>query len=141
MEGTIGERTVTDARTRVYLGSHHSRRPMDADEEEGPLLLALAKDAFRKQIAKRVRPLARGYVERWMACELWLYPSVIQRHRNELHSYRDVVIEVLRHTSLDDLLTICRETRPDLNDLWSKPAAREKLSKEISKSIEAVREA
>src|SRR6266540_2013416 len=115
MEGTIGERTVTGARPRVYLGSHHSRRPMDADEDEGPLLLALAKDAFRTQIAKRVRPLARGYVERWMACELWLYVSVIQRHRNELHSYRDVV------------LAICRETRAHLNDLWSKPAAREKL--------------
>ena len=114
---------------------------MKRDDEEGLLLLALAKDAFRKQVAKRVRPLARGYVERWMACELWLYPSVVQRHRNELHSYGDVVIEVLRHTTLDDLIAICRETRPDLNDLWSKPAAREKLSKEISKSIEAVREA
>jgi len=114
---------------------------MKRDDEEGLLLLALAKDAFRKQVAKRVRPLARGYVERWMACELWLYPSVVQRHRNELHSYGDVVIEVLRHTTLDDLIAICRETRPDLNDLWSKPAAREKLSKEIAKSIEAVRDA
>ena len=111
---------------------------MGAEPEEGPLLLALAKEAFRKQIAKRVRPLARSYVEKWMACELWLYPAVIQRHGNELHSYRDVVLEVLRVTSVDEMLLICRKTRPDLDDLWSKPAAREKLSKEIVKSIAAV---
>ena len=114
---------------------------MDGDSEEGPLLLALAKDAFRKQIASRVRPLSRGYVERWLACELWLYPAVIQRHGNELHSYRSVVLEVLRNTSLDEMLAICRESRPDLRDLWSKPAAREKLSKEIGKAIEAVERA
>jgi len=111
---------------------------MDREADEGPLLLSLAKEAFRKQVSKRVRPLARGFVERWMACELWLYPAVVQRHGNELHTYRTVVLEVLRGTSLDDMLEICRETRPDLADLWSKPAARSKLSKELSKSIEAV---
>ena len=102
------------------------------------LLLELAKESFRQQVAKRVRPLARSYVERWMGCELWLYPSVIQRHQNELHSYKTVVIETLRKTSLDDMLSICRKTRPDLEDLWKKPAAREKLGKEIEKAIEAV---
>ena len=111
---------------------------MARDEDEAPLLLPLAQEAFRKQIAKRVRPLSRGYVEKWMACELWLHPAVIQRHRNELHSYRSVVLEVLRAMSLDEMLSICKETRPDLNDLWSKPAARAKLSKELAKSIEAV---
>jgi len=105
---------------------------------ERALLLELAKDSFRQQIAKRVRPLARSYVEKWMACELWLYLSVIQRHSNELHSYKSVVIQTLRSTSLDDMLTICRTTRPDLADLWSKPAARAKLQKEIEKAIEAV---
>src|SRR6266508_974537 len=139
MDGAIGEPTMPGSRPRVYLASHHSGPPMDGDDEEGPLLLALAKDAFRKQIAKRVRSLARGYVERWMACELWLYPSVIQRHRNELHSYRDVVIEVLRHTSLDDLLTICRETRPDLNDLWSKPSERHSGSTSRGSAVVRIR--
>src|SRR5881628_508694 len=100
---------------------------------ERALLLELAKDSFRQQIAKRVRPLARSYVEKWMACELWLYTSVIQRH-----SYESVVLQTLRSTSLDDMLTICRTTRPDLADLWSKPAARAKLQKEIEKAIEAV---
>ncbi len=77
---------MTAARPRVYLASDPSGRPMEGDDEEGRLLLALAKDAFRKQIAKRVRPLARGYVERWMACELWLYPSVSRSKPSERRS-------------------------------------------------------
>jgi len=105
---------------------------------ETRLLLELAKEAFRQQVAKRVRPLARSYVERWMGCELWLYPSVIQRHGNELHSYKAVVIEILRKTSLDEILSICRTTRPDLDDLWKKPAARDKLKKEIERAMDAV---
>src|SRR2546422_11512248 len=108
---------------------------------ERALLLELAKDSFRQQIAKRVRPLARSYVEKWMACELWLYPSVIQRHGNELHMYKAVVLETLRNTSLDDMLGICQATRPDLNDLWAKPAARAKLQREVERSIDAVKRA
>ena len=108
---------------------------------ESPLLLELARDAFRRQIANRVRPLARSYVEKWMACELWLYPSVIQRHGNELHMYKAVVLETLRNTSLDDMLGICQATRPDLNDLWAKPAARAKLQREVERSIDAVKAA
>jgi hypothetical protein len=108
---------------------------------ETPLLLELAKDSFRRQIASRVRPLARSYVEKWMACELWLYPSVIQRHANELHMYKAVVLETLRTTSLDEMLGICRTTRPDLDDLWMKPAARAKLQREIQKAIDAVKAA
>ena len=105
---------------------------------ESSLLLDLAREAFRQQVAKRVRPLSRSYVERWMGCELWLYPSVVQRHGNELHSYKAVVLETLRKTNLDDMLSICRTTRPDLDDLWKRPAARDKLRKEVDKAIEAV---
>jgi len=111
---------------------------MATEPSERALLLELAKDSFRQQIAKRVRPLARSYVEKWMKCELWLYSSVVQRHTNELHSYKTVVLQTLRTTSVDDMLAICRTTRPDLTDLWSKPAARAKLQKEIEKAIEAV---
>lgn len=110
-----------------------------ADEpHDTALLLDLAKDAFHRQVAKRVRPLARSYVERWMGCELWLYSSVVQRHMNELHSYKNVVLETLRKTSIDHMLSICRSTRPDLEDLWTRPAARDKLKKEIEKAIAAV---
>ena len=112
-----------------------------ADEpHDMALLLDLAKDAFHRQVAKRVRPLARSYVERWMGCELWLYSSVVQRHMNELHSYKNVVLETLRKTSLDDMLSICRTTRPDLEDLWASPEARAKLGKEIERAIAAVRD-
>src|SRR3990172_4633708 len=107
-----------------------------ADESpDASLLLDLAKGAFRRQVAKRVRPLSRSYVERWMGCELWLYPSVVQRHQNELHMYKSVVIETLRKTSLDEILSICRSTRPDLDDLWKRPAARDKLKKEVDEAI------
>src|SRR5438552_16140413 len=118
-------------------------RPLGMVDEppETRLLLELAKEAFRQQVAKRVRPLARSYVERWMGCELWLYPSVIQRHGNELHMYKAVVLETLRNTSLDDMLGICQATRPDLNDLWAKPAARAKLQREVERSIDAVKAA
>jgi hypothetical protein len=108
------------------------------EPSESSLLLELAKDAFRRQIASRVRPLARSYVEKWMGCELWLYPSVIQRHGNELHMYKAVVLETLRNMSVDEMLGICRATRPDLNDLWAMPAARTKLLRELERSIEAV---
>ena len=113
-------------------------RPVAEEAGETALLLNLAKDAFRSQVAKRVRPLARSYVERWMGCELWLYPSVVQRHANELHSYKHIVIETLRKTTVDEMLSICRTTRPDLDDLWKRPAARDKLRKEIDEAIKAV---
>jgi hypothetical protein len=113
-------------------------RPVAEEAGETALLLNLAKDAFRSQVAKRVRPLARSYVERWMGCELWLYPSVVQRHANELHSYKHIVIETLRKTTVDEMLSICRTTRPDLDDLWKRPAARDKLRKEIDQAIQAV---
>lgn len=123
---------------RVYEGTDRSPFGMGDEPSERPLLLDLAKESFRQQVAKRVRPLARSYVERWMGCELWLHPSVIQRHQNELHSYKTVVIETLRNTSLDEILSICRRTRPDLDDLWKRPAARDKLRKEIETAIATI---
>ena len=105
---------------------------------EAGLFLDLAKDAFRRQIAKRVRPLARSYVERWMGGEFWLYTSVVSRHRSELRAYRDVVLETLRSMREEDMLAICRKERPDLDDLWSKPAARERLKQERERAIEFV---
>ncbi len=105
---------------------------------ETALLLGLAKEAFARQIAKRVRPLARSYVERWMGCEFWLYRSVVRNHADELRAYKAAVLETLRATSVDEMLTICRQTRPDLEDLWTDPAARDKLARERERSIEAV---
>src|SRR5436309_15400449 len=111
---------------------------MAEEAQDRPLLLELAKESFRQQVAKRVRPLARSFVERWMNCELWLYPSVVQRHGNELHSYKAVVLETLRKTSLDEMLSIWRSTRPVLSALWAKAAARTNLQEVRVEAIEAV---
>ncbi len=107
-------------------------------ETEHRLLLELAKEAFEKQVAKRVRPLSRSFVEKWMKGDLWLYPDVVRRHGTELHAYKPVVLEVLRSTSVEEMLDICRKTRPDLTYLWHDPAARAKLTKEIDEAIKAV---
>jgi len=110
----------------------------EATDPSLPLLLDLAKDAFSRQVAKRVRPLARSYVERWTKGEFWLYRSVVQENERELRGYKPVVLEVLRSTTTRELLAMCRKARPDLEDLWSTPAAEAKLSQEIAKAIEAV---
>ena len=107
-------------------------------EAEHRLLLELAKDAFAKQVSKRVRPLSRGFVEQWMRGQLWLYPDVVRHHGTELRAYKPVVLEVLRSTSIDEMLDICRRTRPDLTYLWDDPQAKAKLTQEIAESIKAV---
>jgi hypothetical protein len=107
-------------------------------ETERRLLLELAKEAFAKQVAKRVRPLSRGYVERWMKGEFWLYPDVVSRHATELRAFKPVVLEVLRATSVEEMIGICRRTRPDLTYLWHEPAARAKLAREIAEAIKTV---
>jgi len=111
---------------------------VSTDEAEDRLFLNLAKDAFARQIERRVRSLARSYVERWMAGELWLYRSVVRDHATELRMFKPIVLETLRTTTIDEMLAICRETRPDLDDLWRQPAARDKLEREIEKSVAAI---
>jgi hypothetical protein len=106
--------------------------------QEARLLLELAKDAFSRQVAKRVRPLARSYVERWSQGEFWLHRSVVLENERELRAYKPIVLEVLRGTKVEELLKICRTTRPDLDDLWATPAAKDKLTEEIQKAIAAV---
>lgn len=111
---------------------------VEVEGAELPLFLSLAKDAFARQVERRVRPLARSYVERWAACELWLHTSVVRDHATELRMFKPVVLETLRNTTVEEMVAICRRTRPDLNDLWSQPAARAKLTQEIERSIVAV---
>ncbi len=109
-----------------------------SQESEHKLLLELAKDAFAKQVAKRVRPLSRSFVERWMKGDLWLYRDVLSHHATELRAYKPVVLEVLHATSVDEMLDICRKTRPDLTYLWHDPAAKTQLTKEIDEAVKAV---
>ena len=107
-------------------------------ESDHRLFLELAKDAFAQQVAKRVRPLSRNFVERWMKGDLWLYPDVLRRHATELRAFKPVVLEVLRSTSVDEMLDNCRRTRPDLTYLWHDPAARAKLTREIEEAVNSV---
>jgi len=111
---------------------------MPAEKSDLPLLLDLAKEAFLRQVAKRVRPLARGYVERWTQGELWLYKSVVLENERELRGFKPLVLEVLRSSTIDELLGICRTTRPDLVDLWNLPTARAQLGEELAKARDAV---
>lgn len=111
---------------------------LSEQETEHRLLLELAKEAFTKQVAKRVRPLSRGFVERWMKGDLWLYRDVVGHHATELRAYKPVVLEVLRSTSVDEMLDICRKTRPDLTYLWHDPAAKAKLTEEVDEAVRAV---
>jgi hypothetical protein len=73
-----------------------------------------------------------------MKGEFWLYPDVVRRHTTELRFYKPVVLEVLQATSVDEMLEICRRTRPDLTYLWHDPAARSRLAREVEEAIKAV---
>jgi hypothetical protein len=131
---------MREGKTKVYVPRVSWGEIVTSAEQESEhrLLLELAKEAFEKQVAKRVRPLSRGFVERWMKGEFWLYADVLQRHATELRAYKPVVLEVLRATSVDEMLGICRRTRPDLTYLWQDPAAKAKLTQEIDEAVKAV---
>src|SRR2546430_15370953 len=104
------------------------------EQSEGALLLELAKDSFRQQIAKRVRTLARSYVEKWLKCELWMYSSGSKGHSKELHSDKADVLHTLRTPSLDEMAAICGTRRPDRVGVRSKRAARAELPTETQKA-------
>lgn len=126
-------------KTKLYVPPSSWAAPVAVSQEsEHRLFLDLAKDAFARQVAKRVRALSRGYVERWMKGEFWLYPDIVRRHGTELRAFKPVVVEVLKATSVDEMLDICRRTRPDLTYLWHEPAARERLTREIEEAIKSV---
>ncbi len=134
-----GSLKAAGQRPKVYAGPDPWAAPVAVSQEsEHRLFLELAKEAFERQVAKRVRPLSRGYVERWMKGEFWLYPDVIRRHATEIQAFKAVVLEVLRTTSVDEMLDICRRTRPDLTYLWHDPAAKAKLAREIEEAVKAV---
>src|SRR5574337_2006523 len=116
-------------KTKLYVPPASWAGPVAVSQEsEHRLFLDLAEDAFARQVAKRVRALSRGYVEGWMKGDFWLYPDIVRRHGTELRAFKPVVVEVLRATSVDEMLDICRRTRPDLTYLWHEPAARERLT-------------
>jgi len=94
----------------------------------------MARHAVLNKVAQRVRPLSRGYVEQWIAGKFSLVDTVARRHESEIRAWKDVVLETMGTMTVDELLGVCRTTRPDLNDLWNDPGARRKLSEEWRKA-------
>ncbi|MFQ6013450.1 MAG: hypothetical protein ACE5LS_07390 [Thermoplasmata archaeon] len=98
------------------------------------LLVTMAREATLVKVAQRVRPLSRGYVERWIAGEFSLADQVVQKHANDIRAYRDLVLQTMDALTVEDLLLRCEETRPDLEDLWGSPEAHERLAEEWDKA-------
>jgi len=94
----------------------------------------MARHAVLNKVADRVRPLARSYVERWVAGEFSLVDSVTRRHESEIRAWKDLVLTTMDAVTVDELLDVCRRTRPDLNDLWDSAGARGRLTEEWRKA-------
>ncbi len=94
------------------------------------LLVTMAREATLAKVAQRVRPLSRGYVERWIGGEFSLADQVVQKHANDIRAYQDLVLQTMDSLTVEDLLRKCEETRPDLGDLWGSDGARQRLGEE-----------
>jgi hypothetical protein len=98
------------------------------------LLVTMAREATLAKVAQRVRPLSRGYVERWIGGEFSLADQVLLRHANDIRGYKDLVLQTMDSLTVDDLLAKCEATRPDLEDLWGSDGAHHRLSGEWEKA-------
>ncbi|MEE9593311.1 MAG: hypothetical protein V3W28_07005 [Thermoplasmata archaeon] len=98
------------------------------------LLVTMAREATLAKVAQRVRPLSRGYVERWIGGEFSLADQVVQRHANDIRAYQELVLQTMDGLSVEELLLKCEETRPDLGDLWGSKKAHARLSEEWSQA-------
>ncbi len=90
----------------------------------------MAREATLAKVAQRVRPLSRGYVERWIVGEFSLADQVVQKHANDIRAYQDLVLQTMDSLTVEELLRKCEETRPDLGDLWKSDGARQRLGEE-----------
>ncbi|MEE9267814.1 MAG: hypothetical protein V3U70_00210 [Thermoplasmata archaeon] len=92
--------------------------------------MTMAREATLAKVAQRVRPLSRGYVERWIGGEFSLADQVVQKHANDIRAYQDLVLQTMDSLPVEELLRKCEETRPDLRDLWGSDGARQRLAEE-----------
>ncbi|MFQ5919866.1 MAG: hypothetical protein ACE5I4_07480 [Thermoplasmata archaeon] len=100
--------------------------------------MTMAREATLAKVAQRVRPLSRGYVERWIGGEFSLADQVLLKHANDIRAYQDLVLQTMDSLTVDDLLAKCEETRPDLEDLWRSDGAHQRLSGEWQNARAAV---
>ncbi|MCJ2531989.1 MAG: hypothetical protein LN413_06805 [Candidatus Thermoplasmatota archaeon] len=98
------------------------------------LLVTMAREATLAKVAQRVRPLSRGYVERWIGGEFSLADQVVQKHANDIRAYQDLVLQTMDSLTVEELLRKCEETRPDLGDLWGSDGANQRLAEEWHKA-------
>lgn len=103
------------------------------------LLLEMAREAVLAKVAQRVGRLSREYVEGWVRGEFSLVDRVAERHGTEIRAWKDVVVETMRALTVEDLLDVCRATRPDFADLWDTDGARDRLAGEWSRAQEYVK--
>ena len=102
------------------------------------LMVTMAREATLAKVAQRVRPLSRGYVERWIGGEFSLADQVLRRHANDIRGYKDLVVQTMDSLTVDDLLAKCEATRPDLGDLWGSEGAHQRLAEEWQSARAAV---
>lgn len=93
-------------------------------------LLPIAKEAVLRKLGDRVRSLDRGYVVRWMEGEFWIADTLGRKYTREMRAWKQTVLETLDVVTPEEMLEACRDARPDLRDLWSKPEARARIEEE-----------
>ncbi len=94
------------------------------------LLIDMAREAVLAKVSRRVSSLSRGYVEGWISGEFSIVDRMARKHENEIRAWRDVVLETMDSLTVDELLRICQEARPDFADLWESAGARRRLEEE-----------
>lgn len=102
------------------------------------LLLDMAREAVLAKVQQRVSRLSRHYVERWIAGEFSLVDRVARRHENDIKAWQDVVLQTMDALTVEELLAVCQEARPDFEDLWRSEGAHARLSDEWGTAREYV---
>ncbi len=98
------------------------------------LLVDMAREAMLAKVGQRVKPLSRGYIERWIQGEFSLVDRVAKKHEMEIRAWKSVVLSVMETLGVDDLLAACKTARPDFTDLWESEGARRRLKEEWTKA-------
>lgn len=98
------------------------------------LLQEMAQEAVLAKIGQRVKPLSRGYIERWIQGEFSLVDRVAKKHEMEIRAWKSVVLGTMETLGVDDLLDACKAARPEFMDLWENEGARKRLKQEWTKA-------
>lgn len=98
------------------------------------LLQDMAREAVLAKVGQRVKPLSKGYVERWIQGEFSLVDRVAKKHEMEIRAWKGVVLKTMETLGVDDLLDACKGARPEFIDLWESDGARKRLKEEWTRA-------